>query len=395
MSAPVAPQFDPQATWEGLVAHGLSREEAAQHVLRQVMNQPANVRQQYLKDVDPGVFASFGLGAADMMSFGLGKQIAASLDRAAPESDRSYTALAEEAAQANHPTAHFAGELGGLLIPIAGELGLAKAGVKVAPTALGAAVRRIENRFGRATAKTVLNAATGAGYAGAQAAGRTEGPLADRAKAAARVVPYGAIVGAALPLGIAGAKATVGPTANRFLDALAGKSPVPAGPQATGLLAPEAPSAADALRAQLLKAGVLPENVEAQMARQAAGPQGLLVPEPLQTPAYVRREAPLPEPRPSRMAKGQPGAALPPSWQTSTPDAGGVGGHSYSGTWPKEIPVANVAKAQAAVRGLSIADLQRVWQTPNIPGALRQMVEAEFQRRMVTLPSGLLAAPIR
>lgn len=60
--------------------------------------------------------------------------------------------------------------------------------------------------------------------------------------------------------------------------------------------------------------------------------------DPLESPAYQRSGKPLPEPRPSPMAKGQPGAALPPplpeAWQGTTLKPGGVGGHSYSGTYP-------------------------------------------------------------
>lgn len=393
MTAPVQTSPDPAELWDYLVGKGVSEADATRHVLRMLQNVPAEVRRQYLKDVDPGALASFGLGAADMMSFGLGKQVAGALDRAAPESDRSYSALTEEAAQANHPTAHFAGEVTGLVGPAAAEFGLAKAGLLV-PTALGRLVQGITSRPARAAAKTALNAAIGAGYAGAQAAGRTEGSLGERAKAASQAAPYGAVAGAVLPLAVAGAKATVGPTINRFMDAVAGKGP-------SGLLAPEAvPSATEALRAQYLKAGVAPENVAAQMARDAAGPPGLLVPSPARPPGpavgppSMRTTTPDPLATPTFQRRGLLNAEpVPEAWQGTTPQAGGVGGHSYSGTYPRpDVPpvVTNAAPAAAALRKVSYTQLQEVLRAPETPKVLKDLILAEIQRRGITGP-GLLA----
>src|SRR5439155_6139191 len=225
--------------WQSLVTRGLSADEATRHVLLRrraaFMNLPETKARDYLKDVDPGALASFGLGAADMMSFGLGDQAARALE---PEAG-----LTQQSAQQEHPAAHLAGEITGLLVPGLGQLGLAKAGVKVAPTAIGAAVRGIESRVGRAAAQTALRAAEGAGYAGAQAAGRTQGTLAERARAGIGAAPYGAAAGIALPFAVSGVKAAFSPFVNRFLNNLAGEGPgkiagtiAPAAPAATGLL---------------------------------------------------------------------------------------------------------------------------------------------------------------
>jgi hypothetical protein len=137
-----------------------------------------------------------------------------------------------------------------------------------------------------------------------------------------------------------------------------------------------------------------------EMAGQSMqGRPGLLTPTPLSPavgPPSMRTTTPDPLDVPTFQRPGflKAEGPLPEAWQGMTPQAGGVGGHSYSGTYPRTLPVANAAKAQAALRGMSIADLQRAWSAPQIPKALRALIEAEFQRRMVTLPSGLLAAPI-
>src|ERR1041385_2314501 len=180
--------------------------------------------QAFLKDLDPGTLASFGLGAADMMSFGLGDQAAGLLlgDTAR---------MTQQQAQAQHPTAHLVGEVAGLLGPAAVEAGLAKAG-KLAPSAIGTFVRGIQNRAVRAAAKTALNAATGAAYAGAQAAGRTEGGLAARGQAALQAAPYGAAAGVALPVGIAAAKQAVRPV-TRYVDSVLSEVAGKAAPVAT------------------------------------------------------------------------------------------------------------------------------------------------------------------
>jgi hypothetical protein len=219
--------------------------------------------QAFLKDLDPGTLASFGLGAADMMSFGLGDQAARLLlgDTAR---------MTQQQAQAQHPTAHLVGEVAGLLGPAAVEAGLAKAG-KLAPSAIGTFVRGIQNRAVRAAAKTALNAATGAAYAGAQAAGRTEGGLAARGQAALQAAPYGAAAGVALPVGIAAAKQAVRPVTryvDRVLSEVAGKA------------APVATKAAT--RAPVSLEPLLP---------------ALRQPDPLDLPTFARR-APPAEPTP-------------------------------------------------------------------------------------------------
>lgn len=190
---PLTPlSLDDASLWQHLVDRGLSRDEATRHVLIRrkatVDNLPDNIR----KELDPGALASFGLGAADMMSFGIGDQVARALE---PEAH-----ITQDLAQELHPTAHLVGEGAGLLIPFAGEAGLAAMGAKAAPTALGRLLASIENPVGRAAARTVANAATGAAYAGAQAAGRTPGGVAPRLAAAKAAAPYGAAAGVAAPL---------------------------------------------------------------------------------------------------------------------------------------------------------------------------------------------------
>lgn len=201
--------FDPQKAWESLVRKGLSKEEAAKHVLRSVLNQPREIAQQYLKDIDPGALASFGLGMADMMSFGLGDQIARKLDEevvSAGKPELSHHAAETQAVAGElHPSAHVAGEIAGLLTPIGVERALAKAGVSMVPMALTKFIRALQNPYLRWGGKTALSAAEGAAYAGAQAAGRKEGDLGERLDAAKEAAPYGAAAGAvlqnALPVG--------------------------------------------------------------------------------------------------------------------------------------------------------------------------------------------------
>lgn len=222
MTAPARPEFSPADAWVALRNKGFSEKEATRHVFLQIQNQPEAVRAQYLKDIDPGALAAFGLGAADMASFGLGDQVARRLLGETAQ-------MTQEQAQAQHPTAHLAGEVAGLVGPAGVEVGLAKAG-KLVPTALRTAASGIRNRTARAIAKTGLNAATGAAYAGAQAAGRTEGSLSERAAAAARNAPFGAVAGGALPVTIAGLGRAIRP-ATRYvggvLDDLAGAAPAP------------------------------------------------------------------------------------------------------------------------------------------------------------------------
>ena len=198
--------FDPQKAWEALVKKGLSKSDASRHVLLQVLNQPREIAAQYLKDIDPGALASFGLGMADMMSFGLGDQIARKLDQEAEAAGMpgNGAALTQMAAQANHPTAHTVGEVAGALTPLGAEVALSKAGV-MAPMALTKFIRALQNPYLRWGGKTALSAAEGAAYAGAQAAGRTEGDIGERLAAGAEAAPYGAAAGAvlqnALPVG--------------------------------------------------------------------------------------------------------------------------------------------------------------------------------------------------
>src|SRR5947208_2968153 len=214
--------------WQHLVDRGVPQDQANRHILIRRQATVGNLPENIKRELDPGALASFGLGTVDMASFGVGDQVARALE---PEAE-----LTQRLAGELHPTAHLLGEVTGLLSPLALEKILTLAGVRIAPTAIGAAVRGIKNVAGRAAAKTALNAAIGAGYAGAQAAGRTEGGLAPRLAAVKQAVPAGAAAGVLAPwvaasLGAAGSK-VIGPIVKRVAG------PTTEVPAARGLVNP-------------------------------------------------------------------------------------------------------------------------------------------------------------
>jgi len=362
MSGP-EPQFNPADAWEALVAKGLSEKDATTHVMRQIANQPEAVRAQYLKDIDPGKLASFGLGAADMMSFGLGDQVARGLLG-------ETAAMTQEQAKTQHPTAHLLGEAAGLIGPAGIEMGLAKAG-KLAPGAIRLLVNSIENRAGRAVAKTALNATIGAGYAGAQAAGHTEGGLGERAKAAGRAAPYGAAAGAVLPLAFSAGRTAVdrlavrpakavGRAVNEVIDRVAGKS-VP--------------------RTVPLDFDLLPASTKPPVSLL---PSAKPVPDPLNVPTFQRRGL-LDPPREVIPRAGKPGH---PVWQgegspTRSPEvrAGEPLVPSKRDVPPPRIPTA----AAKILKGQSFAKLKATLMLPETPQAVKQLILAEFQRRGIVI----------
>src|SRR5947199_9220832 len=132
--------------WQHLVDRGAPQDQATRHILIRRQATVGNLPDNITRELDPGALASFGLGAADMASFGLGNQVARALE---PEAG-----LTQRLAGELHPAAQLGGEVAGLLSPLALEKALAVAGVRVAPTAIGAAVRGIKNVAGRAAAKT-------------------------------------------------------------------------------------------------------------------------------------------------------------------------------------------------------------------------------------------------
>jgi len=269
------PQFNPADVWEALIRKGISKAEATRHVLRQVANQPDAVRTQYLKDIDPGQLAALGLGAADMMSFGLGDQVARAVETVpiigAGEGGARMT---QEQAFGQHKTAYRVGQGLGLVGPAAAEIGLTKLG-RLAPSAARLAVNAVRNKGGRIAAKAALNALEGGAYVGAQAAGHTEGGLGARGKAAVRAAPYGAVAGLALPAAGAALKAVRVPYVSRFFDYLAG----------------EAPAAKPAVRPipGLLGVG---EELGAVTPRPSLVPSRAPAPDLLETPTYQRRAKP-------------------------------------------------------------------------------------------------------
>src|SRR5437868_15444462 len=101
MSDPLPP--NPADLWEHLVRAGLTKADATRHVLRVVGNTPEKIQADYLKQVDPGKLASFGLCAADTASYGLG-------DQAARASCGKEAIDTQQAAGQLHPTDHPIGE---------------------------------------------------------------------------------------------------------------------------------------------------------------------------------------------------------------------------------------------------------------------------------------------
>lgn len=369
----------PADLWEQLVRRGVAKADATRHVLLRLGNTPEKVRAEYLKDVDPGKLASFGLGAADMASFGLGDQAA----RAIWGQEATTT---QQAAEQLHPTAHLAGEIAGILSPVALERGLAAAGVKVAPTAIGAAARGIQNLPARAVAKTALNAATGAGYAAAQAAGRTEGGLGARAAAAKQAAIPGAIAGAILPIGAA----TVGTAGSKILGPILKRvaGAAPAATAAAPVVAAEAPGLLTGTAEELAVAKQLGLPLEAVRGRVGQGAmaartvsQEPLLPalranaDLLDTPAYARNARPAVPPSsgllPYYPRGGQVEQALPPPPVQSP-------------------PVIGPASPETIVRQTPYAQLMDALQQPGTTARIRQAILQELQRRGI-VGTGLLA----
>lgn len=378
--------FKPADLWEQLVRRGVSKAEATRHVLLRVANSPEKIQAEYLKDVDPGKLASFGLGAADMASFGLGDQAA----RALWGKEATDT---QQAAEQLHPTAHLAGEIAGIISPLAIERGLAAAGVKLAPTAIGAAVRSINSLPVRALAQTGLNAATGAGYASAQAAGRTEGGLAPRLAAAKQAAGPGAIAGAILPLGAA----TIGAAGSKVLGPIlkriagAGPSVAAAAPEVVpGLLTaagtPEELAVAKQLGLSLdqVRGRVGTQAVQAARSAPPISQEPLLpalrgMPDPLDAPAFARNARPA-EP---------PASGLLPYYPR-----GGAAEQALPPSPVQSAPVIGPASPEIIVRSSSYADLMHALEQPALTARARQAILGELQRRGI-VGSGLLAPAVQ
>lgn len=399
MTAPVQPQFKPADIWESLVDHGLSEKDATRHVMLAIANQPEQIRRQYLKDVDPGKLASFGLGAADMMSFGLGDQAA----RALLGQEATDT---QDAAKANHPTAHLLGEVAGVVGPAAVEYAGAKAGV-VVPTALGRAVRAITSKPGRAVARTALRATEGAALAGAQAAGRTEGSIGTRAKAAAQAAPWGAAAGTLLPLATDAAIEALQPLARyakRVGARVAGEGAAKAAPRAGLLMHTAGDAVSDIAQAQAdFAAGRISRaDLDAAMdyARlQMRGNEGLLAatpriqPDALDVPTFQRRPSPpiqnggllAPGPASEPLVHGKPGH---PVWRGEGSATRSAEVRDYEPLVPSKnelrFPEPS-AQASKLLRKQSFAKLQAAIANPETPEGVRDLIRAELQRRGIVM----------
>lgn len=353
MSSPVPPQIDPADLWDWLVSRGVSESEATAHVNRYLQSvDPAETRKIKREATDPGALASFGLGAADMMSFGMGKQIGKGMLTSAL---LGSSADVEAAAQAQHPVAHDIGEVAGLVGPGALEVGLAKAG-KLVPTALGAAINAIKNKPVRGVARAALHAATGGGLAAAQAGLRTEGDITARTHAAADALPWGAAAGVALPMMATGVpvmgRAITRPVraatsmVSEILDRYAGRAPIQAIPSVRGLV----PIGADI--GELAASKVAPSM-----------------------PAGMTQIAP------KEAARAATAPTIPDAFQEATQAAqgrvGGVGGHSYSGTYPKAVPMTGT------LSGAKTMDLLEAARAPGTNPQLLEAIFKELQRRRI------------
>lgn len=395
MTGPVKPAD----LWEHLVRAGISKADATRHVLRVVGNTPEQVRADYLKDIDPGKLASFGLGAADMASFGLGDQAA----RAIWGQEATDT---QQAAETQHPTAHLAGEIAGIVSPLALERGLAAAGVKVAPTAIGTAVRGIQSTVGRAAAKTVLNAATGAGYAGAQAAGRTEGGLAPRLAAAQQAAVPGAVVGTILPLGLATMGAAGSKVLGPILKRVAGAGPAVA--EATpGLLTPKAITALEArigrplggpleditAAAQDLKAGKISQadfDTAMEMAGRPVRAQQLPIRGTVAASAPAVSQEPL---LPALRAAADPRETVPAFVRNAPPGSPGEGLLPYypRGGAAEQAQPAFPTVSPVPTNGLPLAQLKLLLHMPPAQfEAAAAMFPPEVMQQLRALRGGLL-----
>jgi hypothetical protein len=269
-----------------------------------------------------------------------------------------------------HPTLSPALELtGGLLLP-AGTIGqgvtqAVKAGVPLT-LAQGAGL------LGRGA---ITGAVTG-GVSGFSAGGQDPGDVPARLAAGKSGAELGALLGA-ITTGL-GARLRRGHV-ERAAD-LQSKG-VARSIQSARLAAYEARAAKAVpsdLRSQLVAAGVHPENVEAQLARQARGPSLVrAAPDPLDVPTYQRRSTPIPIPLSQRPRPGHPIYTEGPAPTRSAEVRGG------EPLLPKANPT--IAPVMAKLRQLSPSQLVEAWK--NAPQELRDLLVVEFQRRHITVPA--------
>lgn len=400
--APVQSGFktpDPADLWDYLVHKGLSEKDATRHVLLTIQNSPEVTRREYLKDVDPGKLAAIGLGAADMMSFGLGDQFARKLEG-------QEAVDTQEAASALHKGAHTVGEVLGLVGPAAVEFGLAKAGV-IVPTAIGRTIRAIASKPVRLAARTVANAATGAGFAAAQAAGHAE--PGKRLQAAEQAAPIGAGVGAVLPFALGSllaGKRLAGRLTGPIADFVAGEGPAAAAakmPQASqhvagGVLDDISQALADRKAGSLSEEGFNTAMEVAGQQRAGTAPPPLslapsprLPQDPMDIPAFMRQTTAVRPSNPqgllapTQAAERVMGKPNHPIWQgegSPTMSAEVRGGQPL-------LPSANPAVAKM-LESAPYPKLQAALRLPETPQVVKNLILIEIQRRGIVGP-GLLA----
>jgi len=324
-----------------------------------------------------GVGPAAGLALMRGLSLGTGEPIAGLGSMLTGGSFRQGAQGYREGAEnldVQHPTLSPALELaGGLLLP-AGSIGqgvtqAVKAGVPLT-LAQGAGL------LGRGA----LTGAVTGGVSGFSSGGDDPGDIPARLAAGKSGAEMGALLGA-ITTGL-GARLRRGHI-ERAAD-LQSKGTARA-IQAARLAAYEAraakavPQPSD-LRSQLLAAGVHPENVDAQLARQARGPMRPTPgPDLLETPTFLRREAerPVPIPLGQRPRPGHPIYSEGPAPTRSAEVRGG------EPLLPKANPT--IAPVMAKLRQLSPSQLVEAWK--NAPQELRDLLLVEFQRRHITIPA--------
>lgn len=390
MTAPIQPQGGPQSLMDWITylhnaaqtpkdspdygeardAMGLALRKI--HALNTAATQAEANRDATGKPI--GRAAATGVGLMQGLSLGTGEPLAGFLSAIQGQGFREGAARYREGlgnVQAQHPVLSAGGEVAGLLGLPAGTVGSGIAGTVKAgvPLTLGQGA-------GLLARGTAAGAIPGA-LAGFSAGGDDPGDIPARLESAKTGAEFGGLLGL---LGTAAGARVARGHVERAAD-LADKGIRRAANRERldffrSRTAKSAPQPTD-LRSQLLAAGVHPENIEAQLARQARGPvlvQPSSVADPLDIPAFQRRATPTP---------------IPPAWQETVPRPGGVGGHSYSGTYPRPDPppiITGAAEAAARIRQLPTAQVVEAFRNPNAPQALKELLRQELQRRRIAIP---------
>ena len=304
MTPPIAPIPDELPRWIRVLEAATAAHNHADATMALDQIRALNTARaaQDVRDAQPSALVAAGMGASQGATFGFGDELAgltgaaaAGLQGAPAAAPAAYTTLRDaareeqNASRAAHPIANVAGDVvASLAVPIPAL----RTGQALQPAA------RLATRFAEGA---ILGGATAA----AQAAGRTEGGLPERAQAALAAAPLGAATGAVLT-GILGRRIDKYETERlRILkdaaqrDFYATRTAESLARQAKGTAAPS--SWEQSLRTQLEKLGVPPEKIDETVLAEA-----------------TRRGAAVPAPA----ATGMPSAAIPPEAPAVTASAG-------------------------------------------------------------------------